>query len=142
MKTALPGAKPFAKSCLHGAGPTQKPKINAVSNPGDTFGATEFGFSKKNELLVGECLTHPYPLTPASASHHLKVVHLNVVRYLTSGAPAGRTAQLGFLAAVIGEKVTGFGPLKQFGLETGVPSRVLFMGNALLPHMILPSKYL
>ncbi|EIE19148.1 hypothetical protein COCSUDRAFT_59631 [Coccomyxa subellipsoidea C-169] len=68
-----------------GAGPTQKPQINAVSNPGDMFGATEFGFSKKNELLVG------------------------------------RTAQLGFLAAVIGEKVTGFGPLKQFGLETGIP---------------------
>lgn len=43
---------------LHGAGPTQKPKINAVSNPGDTLGATEFGFSKKNELLVGECFIH------------------------------------------------------------------------------------
>jgi photosystem II protein len=68
-----------------GAGPTQKPQINAVGNPGKFFGATEYGFSKKNELLVG------------------------------------RTAQLGFLAAVIGEKVTGFGPLKQFGLETGIP---------------------
>jgi len=33
----------------------------------------------------------------------------------------GRTAQLGFLASLIGEKVTGFGPLKQFGLETGIP---------------------
>jgi len=30
-------------------------------------------------------------------------------------------AQLGFLASLIGEKVTGFGPLKQFGLETGIP---------------------
>lgn len=33
----------------------------------------------------------------------------------------GRTAQLGFLASLIGEKITGFGPLKQFGLETGIP---------------------
>lgn len=33
----------------------------------------------------------------------------------------GRTAQLGFLASVIGEKVTGRGPLTQFGLETGIP---------------------
>lgn len=40
--------------CVHDAGPTQKPQINAISNPGETFGATEFGFSKKNELLVGE----------------------------------------------------------------------------------------
>ena len=30
-------------------------------------------------------------------------------------------AQLGFLASLIGEKVTGFGPLKQFGIETGIP---------------------
>ena len=29
----------------------------------------------------------------------------------------GRVAQLGFAAAVIGEKVTGKGPLTQFGLE-------------------------
>lgn len=35
------------------------------------------------------------------------------------GVFAGRTAQLGFLASLIGEKVTGYGPLKQFGLETG-----------------------
>ena len=35
--------------------------------------------------------------------------------------PAGRTAQLGFLAALIGEKVTGRGILGQLGLETGVP---------------------
>lgn len=68
-----------------GAGPTQKPQYNAVSTPGKFFGATEFGFSKKNEVLVG------------------------------------RTAQLGFLAAVIGEKITGLGPLRQFGLETGIP---------------------
>lgn len=34
---------------------------------------------------------------------------------------AGRVAQLGFVASIIGEKVTGFGPLKQFGLETGIP---------------------
>lgn len=33
----------------------------------------------------------------------------------------GRTAQLGFLASVIGEKVTGKGPLAQFGQETGIP---------------------
>lgn len=33
----------------------------------------------------------------------------------------GRTAQLGFLASVIGEKVTGKGPLTQFGIETGIP---------------------
>ena len=33
----------------------------------------------------------------------------------------GRTAQLGFLAALIGEKVTGRGILGQLGLETGVP---------------------
>lgn len=33
----------------------------------------------------------------------------------------GRTAQLGFLASVIGEKITGKGPLGQFGLETGIP---------------------
>lgn len=33
----------------------------------------------------------------------------------------GRTAQLGFLAAVIGEKVTGRGILSQVGLETGIP---------------------
>lgn len=33
----------------------------------------------------------------------------------------GRAAQLGFLASLIGEKITGFGPLKQFGLETGIP---------------------
>ena len=32
----------------------------------------------------------------------------------------GRTAQLGFLAAVIGEKVTGKGILQQVGIETGV----------------------
>jgi photosystem II protein len=33
----------------------------------------------------------------------------------------GRTAQLGFLAAVIGEKVTGKGILSQVGIETGIP---------------------
>lgn len=33
----------------------------------------------------------------------------------------GRVAQLGFLASCIGEKVTGKGPLTQFGLETGIP---------------------
>lgn len=33
----------------------------------------------------------------------------------------GRTAQLGFLAAVIGEKITGKGILRQIGLETGIP---------------------
>eukprot|EP00884_Botryococcus_braunii_P016384 jgi/Botrbrau1/3429/Bobra.139_1s0009.1 len=68
-----------------GAGPTQKPQINLVGNPGEFLGVTEFGFSKKNELFVG------------------------------------RVAQLGFVASIIGEKVTGFGPLKQFGLETGIP---------------------
>lgn len=33
----------------------------------------------------------------------------------------GRVAQLGVLASVIGEKVTGQGPLTQFGIETGIP---------------------
>ena len=33
----------------------------------------------------------------------------------------GRLAQLGFAAALIGEAVTGLGPLGQFGLETGIP---------------------
>lgn len=33
----------------------------------------------------------------------------------------GRTAQLGFLASVIGEKITGKGPLGQFSIGTGVP---------------------
>lgn len=33
----------------------------------------------------------------------------------------GRTAQLGFLAAVLGEKFTGRGILGQVGLETGIP---------------------
>jgi hypothetical protein len=79
---------------------------------------------------------------PQSGAPKILIISQIFLLYLISGAPAGRTAQLGFLAAVIGEKVTGFGPLKQFGLETGVPSRVLFMSNALLPHMILPSKYL
>lgn len=36
------------------AGPTQKPQINLVENPGEFLGVTEFGFSKKNELFVGE----------------------------------------------------------------------------------------
>ena len=35
----------------------------------------------------------------------------------------GRVAQLGFAAALIGEAVTGVGPLAQFGLETGIPLR-------------------
>lgn len=35
------------------AGPTQKPQIDAVSNPEGFFGTTEFGFSKKNEVFVG-----------------------------------------------------------------------------------------
>lgn len=68
-----------------GKGPTQDPKINAVSDPKGFFGITRFGFSKKNEIFVG------------------------------------RTAQLGFLAAVIGEKVTGKGILEQVGIETGIP---------------------
>ena len=33
----------------------------------------------------------------------------------------GRMAQLGFAAALIGESVTGKGPLAQIGLETGIP---------------------
>lgn len=33
----------------------------------------------------------------------------------------GRVAQLGFAAALIGEYVTGKGPLAQLGLETGIP---------------------
>eukprot|EP00775_Hariotina_reticulata_P010780 gene10779-10936_t len=33
----------------------------------------------------------------------------------------GRLAQLGFAASLIGEIVTGKGPLAQFGLETGIP---------------------
>jgi photosystem II protein len=33
----------------------------------------------------------------------------------------GRLAALGFLASVVGELVTGQGPLAQFGLETGIP---------------------
>lgn len=33
----------------------------------------------------------------------------------------GRVAQLGFAAALIGEAVTGKGPLAQIGLETGIP---------------------
>ena len=33
----------------------------------------------------------------------------------------GRVAQLGFAASLIGEAVTGLGPLAQFGLETGLP---------------------
>lgn len=41
---------------VHAAGPTQKPQINAVGNPGEFFGTTEFGFSKRNELFVGASL--------------------------------------------------------------------------------------
>jgi photosystem II 22kDa protein len=33
----------------------------------------------------------------------------------------GRMAQLGFAAALIGEIITGKGPLGQFGMETGIP---------------------
>merc|ERR1711924_441581 len=33
----------------------------------------------------------------------------------------GRMAQLGFAASLIGEAVTGKGPLAQFNLETGIP---------------------
>jgi photosystem II protein len=33
----------------------------------------------------------------------------------------GRVAQLGFAASLIGEIVTGKGPLAQLGLETGIP---------------------
>jgi len=66
-------------------GPTNKGKTVYPDSPGEYFGTTEFGFSKKNEVFVG------------------------------------RTAQLGFLASVIGEKVTGLGPLQQFGFETGIP---------------------
>ena len=33
----------------------------------------------------------------------------------------GRLAQLGFAASLVGEAVTGLGPLAQFGLETGIP---------------------
>jgi photosystem II protein len=35
----------------------------------------------------------------------------------------GRVAQLGFAAALVGEAVTGVGPLAQLGLETGIPLR-------------------
>ncbi|KAK9838122.1 hypothetical protein WJX81_002596 [Elliptochloris bilobata] len=49
----------------------------------------------------------------------------------------GRTAQLGFLASLIGEKVTGFGPLKQFGLETGIP-----LGQASIGLVIFISFFL
>jgi len=65
-------------------GPSNKANIYPDS-PGEYFGTTGFGFSKKNEVFVG------------------------------------RTAQLGFLASIIGEKVTGVGPLQQFGFETGIP---------------------
>ena len=41
----------------HGdAGPTQKPQINAVGNPKQFFGITEFGFSKKNEVVSQICM--------------------------------------------------------------------------------------
>jgi photosystem II 22kDa protein len=33
----------------------------------------------------------------------------------------GRMAQLGFAAALLGEAITGVGPLAQLGLETGIP---------------------
>ena len=33
----------------------------------------------------------------------------------------GRVAQLGFASALIGEAITGVGPLAQLGLETGIP---------------------
>ena len=33
----------------------------------------------------------------------------------------GRVAQLGFAAALLGEALTGLGPLGQLGLETGIP---------------------
>ena len=33
----------------------------------------------------------------------------------------GRMAQLGFAAALLGESITGKGPLGQLGLETGIP---------------------
>lgn len=49
----------------------------------------------------------------------------------------GRTAQLGFAAAVIGEKVTGKGPLTQFGLETGIP-----LGTASIGLVIFISFFL
>lgn len=40
----------------------------------------------------------------------------------------GRTAQLGFLASIIGEKVTGKGPLGQVGIATGVPISQVSIG--------------
>jgi photosystem II protein len=33
----------------------------------------------------------------------------------------GRVAQLGFASSLIGEAITGLGPLAQFGFETGLP---------------------
>ena len=104
------------RSC---AGPTQKPQLNAVSTPGKFFGATEFGFSKKNEVRM--------PNQSPAPRRHCRHHHLKQTRALICvdlACPVlqvlvGRTAQLGFLAAVIGEKITGLGPLRQFGLETG-----------------------
>ena len=114
------------KACgLCRAGPTQKPQINAVSNPGKFFGATEFGFSKKNEVrCVTASTQHLHQLWTCCimppACHGATSIALQTQKLCMRQVLVGRTAQLGFLAAVIGEKITGRGILRQIGLETGV----------------------
>ena len=47
----------------------------------------------------------------------------------------GRLAQLGFAASLVGEAITGLGPLAQFGLETGIPlgeTEPLLIGSIVL----------
>lgn len=41
---------------------------------------------------------------------------------------AGRMAQLGFVASLVGELLTGMGPLGQFSAETGIPVQNLQFG--------------
>ncbi len=63
---------PTLGSCWVLPGPTQKPQINLVGNPGEFLGVTEFGFSKKNELFVGEGPQSPRSLVVQKACHTVR----------------------------------------------------------------------
>lgn len=63
-------------------------------------------------------LVTPYADAYLAVAHRI-LLSAYLIHCLCWQVFVGRTAQLGFLAAVIGEKITGKGILRQIGLETG-----------------------
>jgi photosystem II 22kDa protein len=118
------------------AGVLQDPKVSLLE-PKKFFGFSGFGFTKANEVCPDSlliCVTRHVDGVPAHSICLQRQVLidppiecLDVIWHTFSQSVhflqlfVGRLAQLGFASALLGEALTGKGPLAQIGLETGIP---------------------